>query len=145
MREVFETNMSIGNALEGQEHSSTSRSTTSADSFGRSLRRKPQPCLVLSHNDVGSSILLVATFGGLSPTATNPVLFPHLLREEVADILIPIHSTEAISTQRPVILNKKWWNMRSVLDTPYKTNHFLILKTVKIDYGTCYVCTGRQC
>ena len=136
VKEVLETGMPIDNADQREECSFSSRSASSANLSGQSARWKPRSCLVLGHNDVCSSILLVTTFGGLSPTATDPMIFPHLTREELSDLLVPIHPTGAISSRRPITLAEYWPNMLSVLNTPHKRNHFLILKIIKIPIGT---------
>jgi hypothetical protein len=77
---------------------------------------------VIGHDHISSSVLLVATFGGKDPTLTNPLIFPHLSREQLTDALLPIHPTKSDKYRRSITLKEESPGKVSVLDTPYKTN-----------------------
>ena len=107
------------NAGDPSQYPSTSLSKSSTASSKEGSKLKPRPCLVIGYDEQSASILLVATFGGHDPTRTDVAIFPHLSREELADVLVPIHPTATLRPRRSIIPQQVLPTGRSVLHTPH--------------------------
>lgn len=115
----YRVQQSVYDHIETEAEIPSVKATASTSSSSRSLRRKTRPCLLLGHNENVFVILLVSTFGGRNP--------------EREDLLLPIHPTEALGSQRPIVLQTTRSSAHSVLDTPHKFNQYLILRRVHIE------------
>ena len=132
---VFGLDGVADNAGDPSQYPSTSLSKSSTASSKEGLKPKPRSCLVIGHDDLSSSILLVATFGGHDPTRTDELISPHLSREQLVDLLLPIRPTASVKSRRALILQKELPTGLSVLNTRHKSNHHLIWKSAVILIG----------